>query len=51
MGIWLIPESCISCRVIWARAFRDEGSLGLISRCYHKQSLQGSFGDIYDKNR
>ena len=27
--IWLTPESCISCRVIWARAFRDEGDLGL----------------------
>ena len=23
--IWLTPESCIFCRVIWAMAFRDEG--------------------------
>ena len=23
------PESCISCRVIWARAFRDDGDLGM----------------------
>ena len=29
VGIRLTPESCISCRVIWARAFRDEGGLGL----------------------
>ena len=26
---WLTPELCISCRVIWARAFRDDGDLGL----------------------